>query len=354
MKIAGFTAMALCAVIAGSLGSAAYSFCSADKGMLGGTGDKLARNENNYDEFYINNRNAPLTRSDDWEQIASEELLSREDFAGIDGSASAIPLTAELARQFCGAEDHDLGRVYIGHNDTEEAYTNLIFRKDNWIAKGFGETGTIVRETGIIFALPLSDEGSHQNVSEQLESEPVALDALVFITHKDNPVNSLTPAQVRDIYAGRITNWKDVGGNNEKIRPFQRTKGSGCQELMEELVMKGEAMTEAPVAFVAQPSGTPEETVAEYENAESSIGYTYRFHLRDLYSDPDIKVLSIGGVSPEDSSLTDGSYAYTLTYNAVIRSDEKKDSIYRKLRDYLLTEEGQRIVKTAGFCPVKG
>ena len=105
MKIAGFTAMALCAVIAGSLGSAAYSFCSADRGMLGGTGDKLARNENNYDEFYINNRNAPLTRSDDWEQIASEELLSREDFAGIDGSASAIPLTAELARQFCGAAD---------------------------------------------------------------------------------------------------------------------------------------------------------------------------------------------------------------------------------------------------------
>ena len=348
----------LSAVIVGSSGFAAYKYLTTDRSMLGSEGDKLASH------YGGDNVNVMLTRSENWRQITEKKFLTRPDFAGIDGSTATIPITAELARQFCGASDDTTYRnnyvgSFVDHNKTDVAYENLIFGRDNYVEEYDDHErkwNKLEEQVRFVFATPPSEDEyqTAENNGVTLEVEPVALDGFVFITHKDNPVDSLTVQQIRDIYSGRITNWKEVGGRDEKIRAFQRTKNSGSQTAMEELVMQGEPMAEAPIAFVAAEMGSLIESVAEYENESAAIGYTYYYYINNLYKNPDIKVISIDGVSPDNENLVSEKYPFTAAYYAVIRSDESQDSVYRRLRDYMLSEEGQEIVRLAGYCPVKG
>jgi len=345
----GFIAV-MSAVIVGSFAFAGIRYMTTDRGMLGKKADQSQ------------NVNVMLQRPENWHQIATKQLLEHDDFAGIDGSTATIPITAELARQFCGAVDDNTAKTsrsvsaYLNHNKTDVAYDNLILKRKNhisWYESDYQERESMVR---LIFATPPSQD-ELQTAKENdtvLEADPVALDGFVFITHKDNPVDSLTVQQIRDIYTGRIVNWKDVGGNNEKIRAFQRTKNSGSQTAMEELVMQGEPMKEAPFALVAEAMGELVEFVAEYENETAAIGYTYYYYINNLYRNPDIKVIRIDGISPENENLVSGAYPFTASYDVVIRSDEPEDSVYRDLRDYMLSDEGQEIIRLAGYCPVKG
>ena len=341
---------ALSVVIAGSLGFAGIRYLTTDRDALGKQPDQSQ------------NINVMLTRPENWHQIAAKQLLTHDQFAGIDGSTATIPITAELARQFCGASDDNTAEAdqrvsaYLNHNKTDVAYDNLILKKKNhisWYGAKYQERVSTVR---LLFATPPSqDELQTAEANDTvLEADPVALDGFVFITHKDNPVDSLTVQQIRDIYTGKITNWKDVGGKNEKIRAFQRTKNSGSQTAMEELVMQGEPMKEAPVALVPELMGELVELVAEYENETAAIGYTYYYYINNLYKNPDIKVIKIDGISPENENLVSGAYPFTASYDVVIRGDEPEDSVYRNLRDYMLSDEGQEIIRLAGYCPVKG
>lgn len=342
---------ALSAVIIGSCGFAVYKYITTDIDLIADKPDLL------WEDFRYSSTNVLLTRPDDWRQIASQKLLTHEEFAGIDGSTATIPITAELARQFCDADDSNT-HWYVSHNKTDEAYENLIHWNTNSVR--YLENDEICEYTEkvrLVFATPPSEDeyARAEKMGVSLEVEPVALDGFVFITHKDNPVDSLTVQQVRDIYTGKIKNWKEVGGNNEKIRAFQRAKNSGSQTAMEELVMEGKPMAEPTVAFIYEGMGELVDAVAaEYENKPSAIGYTYYYYINNLYKSPDIKVLKIDGVSPENENLINGEYPFTTAYYAVIRSSESENSVYRKLRDYMLTDEGQEIIQMAGYCPING
>lgn len=338
---------ALSAVIVGSCGFAVYKYILTDRDLISEKPDKIWA-----EQRYYSNTNVMLERSENWYKFAVNDFLSHDDFAGIDGSTATIPITAELARQFLNASD---GKIhgYVSHNKTDEAYENLIRGKENRLRIG---DGTVIDgQVRFVFATPPSEDEYARAKSHgvTLETEPVALDGFVFITHKDNPVDSLTVRQVRDIYTGKIKNWKEVGGNDEKIRAFQRAKNSGSQTAMEELVMEGEKMQDAPVTFIYEGMGELVDAVAaEYENNPSAIGYTYYYYINNLYRSPDIKVLKINGVSPENKNLASGEYPFTTAYYEVIRSDEPEAGVYRELYDYMLTDEGQEIVRMAGYCPV--
>ena len=124
----------------------------------------------------------------------------------------------------------------------------------------------------------------------ELIVKPICYDSFVFITHVNNPIDSLSVEQVQKIYSGEITNWSQVGGNNEEIVAFQREVGSGSQTAMEELVMTGLEMMEAPMGWRIGGMGyLIDKFTAEYRNAPQSIGYTYKYYVDRLYISPDIK-----------------------------------------------------------------
>lgn len=353
ITITGIIVALLSIIIVGSSGYAVYKYLTVDKDMLGDQPDLTG--DYSYSRQY-DSVNVILTRPDNWRQIATEKLLIEHgEFAGIDGSTATIPITAELARQFCGVSDDDI-IGYVSHNTTHYAYEYLIEGRTNYLYAYDPEWKEYEHQVRLVFATPPSeDEYALANENDvRLEVEPVALDGFVFITHKDNPVDSLTVQQIKDIYTGKITNWKEVGGNDEEIRAYQREKNSGSQTAMEELVMEGEPMIEAPITFVPKMMGALVEAVAEYENGSAAIGYTYYYYINNLYKNADIKVLNIEGVSPDHENLVSKKYPFSTAYYVVIRSDEPEDSVYRRLRDYMLTDEGQEIIRMAGYCQING
>jgi len=294
--------------------------------------------------------NVMLTRAADWKKIVSEPLFNVGTMRMIDGSTATIPITAEILRQFYGFSNETLNTSsLVKHSTTHSAYTNLINRRQ--VTKD-GYQSMI----DLIFVTPPSDEEKQLAADKKvvLDIEPIALDGFVFITHVDNPIDSLTVAQVRDIYSGRITNWKEVGGPDLEIKAYQREPNSGSQTAMLQLVMDGRAMGEAP-GVIIKPINSMlglVEAVAEYSNGPASIGYTYYYYVKNLYINKNVKVLKINGISPENENLIDKSYPFTASYYAVMRGDEPENSPARRLRDFLLTSQGQELIRIAGYCPV--
>lgn len=279
-----------------------------------------------------------------WQKIIDEPVIPEKDMNIIDGSTATIPITAELYRQFFDYTDKKLNTSYYEkfyHSTTHYAYVNLIERR-------YGRS----TPKNLIFVTPPSEEEKAfaEEMGVELDITPIAKDGFVFITHKDNPVDSLTVEQIQAIYTGEITNWKELGGEDTEIRAYQREPDSGSQTAMEQLVMQGKQLIEPISTQVFDGMAGLVDAVAEYENGRASIGYTYYYYINNLYKNENIKVLKINGITPDNENLINDNYPFTTNYYAVIRGDEPADSPARKLRDFLVTEQGQQIIEIAGYC----
>ena len=291
------------------------------------------------------NINVMLTRPDNWMKIIDYPIVGERDMSMIDGSTATIPITAELYRQFFNFTDNQVNqKSQVGfHATTHIAYMYLIdreYRIDN------------INPVSLIFVTPPSDEEKQyaKDKGVELDLIPIAKDGFVFITHKNNPVDSLTIEQIQDIYSGKITNWKQVGGEDLEIKAYQREENSGSQTAMEQMVMQGKPIQSPIGVKVHFGMGRLVDAVAEYENGPASIGYTYYYYINNLYKNDNIKVLKINGTAPTNDNLINNAYPFSTSYLAVMRSDEPEGSPARKLRDFLLTPKGQDLIAMAGYC----
>ena len=315
-----------------------------------------------------NNINQKIERPDDWVRFVQDRELFQLDvpcstksfgtFPAIDGSTVLLPLAAEFGWQFLDLSD-DNTRHFFHFSTTHEAYLNLILSKypyqynySTWTCGIMGHGyHHLFKQPDIILVTPPSiDELNTANGnSVELIVKPICYDSFVFITHVNNPIDSLSVEQVQKIYSGEITNWSQVGGINEEIVAFQREAGSGSQTAMEELVMTGLEMMEAPMGWTIGGMGNLiRKFTAEYQNAPQSIGYTYKYYVDRLYRSPDIKVININGIEPNDANVRNFSYPFTVPYNGVIRSNDVTN-VGGKFLDWMLSEDGQRCIAQAGY-----
>ncbi len=263
--------------------------------------------------------------------------LTIESYPKIDGSTVTIPLSEALFSRLTGTPA-DEAPLYICHNTTDNAYMNLVYG-----------------DTDLIFVTgPSEDEQYEMQVSGvDYEVIPVVSEAFVFLTNKNNPVKDLTHQQILDIYSGKITNWKEVGGENLEITAFQRPVNSGSQTGMIDLVMGDTRLTDAPVTLRPAFMGDLIEAVSAYDEGSDAIGYSYYYYVNDMWGYDETKMLSIDGVAPSPQTISDGSYRYHTAYYAIFRADEPEDSPVRLVVDWLLSEEGQQLAEDTGYCKVK-
>jgi phosphate transport system substrate-binding protein len=263
--------------------------------------------------------------------------LSAEDYPKIDGSTATIPLSEAFGAAVMGLPIEE-ARQYIVHNTTHNAYINLIDKKAD-----------------IIFVTsPSEEELAYAGQSGvKLEVVPIVSEGFVFLTSKDNPVKNLSLEQIRDIYSGKITNWKDVGGADKKIVAYQRQPNSGSQTGMLDLVIGPDEIMKAPTEKVIAEMGALVDAVAVYTNEEDAIGYSYYYYVTDMWKNDKVKLLAVDGVYPDKETIRDGAYPIRTAYYAVIRSDEPDDSNARKLLDWILSPQGQQIAEEAGYVKVK-
>lgn len=184
----------------------------------------------------------------------------------------------------------------------------------------------------------------------ELEYTPICREGFVFLVNASNPVDSLTVQQVKDIYAGRITNWSEVGGEDEPITAYQRNANSGSQSRMEQF-MEGDALMEAPTELHLSTMGGLVESVADYDNGRNAIGYSFRYYVTDLVGDYDVKLLAIDGVEPTLETITDGSYPLTGDFYAVTRQGDGNEDVGR-LISWIRGPQGQELVRASGYAPL--
>lgn len=170
----------------------------------------------------------------------------------------------------------------------------------------------------------------------------IAMDGICVVVHASNPVKELTTEQVRNIYLGKITNWKELGGPDRKIVPISRDTSSGTYETFHELVMKKEKMA-ANVEYVnANPQAH-----ARVKSTEGAIGYVGLG-----FVDMNVKAVKIDGVMPSRQTIAQGKYPISRPLFLFTNGYPKLGSMTYLFCTFYLTEKGQEIIEAKHFIPV--
>ena len=244
------------------------------------------------------------------------------DLPVIDGAAALVPVFNSF--------------VYSLYPESSVKYENGDFTKDS--ALQYHNTrgafkGIVDGDLDIIFCAKPSDEQVQYGLEKgiELEATPIGREAFVFLVNKDNPVDNLSMQQLKDIFQGKITNWKDVGGSWRPINVVKRNQGSGSQTTLEKLVGKDIASN-----FFGPLGG--------------SIGFSFRFYVEELTKHGHIKMLSLDDVYPSRENVQNETYPIVSNFYAFTRKGEKNTNPnIKKVLDFILSPTGQEIINETGY-----
>ncbi len=266
----------------------------------------------------------------------SQFAFTRRNFPRLDGSASAVPFGQALASVLLG-ESRAQASDLINFSKTSRAYRALMS----------GEADALLAAEPSPAILSEKDDGGYE-----WDMSPFAVDALVFIVSAENPVDNLTRAQLRGIYAGEITNWAEVGGENLEIVAFQRDEEAGSQTAMQKLVMEGAPMAQAPKELVRGEMGDLVEAVAAFDASPAAIGYAMYYSAHNMGAADGLKILSVDGVSPGAETIQSRAYPFLNAYYVVTNAGRPANDPAKLLYDWILSAEGQRLAAHEGYAPV--
>ena len=259
--------------------------------------------------------------------------FTRETFPRLDGSTSMVPLAEAVASVLLG-EDRESVTDLCQFNRTTQSFRNLAMGECDLLLAGEPNAAvfTEMEEQGFAY-----------------EIETIAMDGLVFLVNENNPVDSLTTDQIRDIYTGKITNWSQVGGSDAEIIPFQRNEGAGSQALMKKLVMGDTPLADPPEEYMASSMGELMSVVKSYDNSANAIGYSVYYYANDMQMAQGLKLLKVDGVEPSRETIRSGEYPHRNAYYCVIPASAAEDSPNRILFDWLMSEDGQKLIDLEGY-----
>lgn len=184
----------------------------------------------------------------------------------------------------------------------------------------------------------LKDEEKADGVAENI----VAIDGIAVVVDAANTVEDLTKQQLSDIYEGKITNWKDAGGNDAPIVVVGRESGSGTRSAFEELlelqdVCKYSNELDSTGAVMAKVASTP-----------GAIGYVSLDVLDDT-----VKAVKLEGAEPTEENIKAGSYFLSRPFVMATKGEiSEQNDLVKALFAYIYSEEGTEIVKSVGLIAV--
>ena len=217
----------------------------------------------------------------------------------------------------------------------EEAYPDITVTAE-YTGSGAGLEALAGGKTDIGNASRSLKDGEKQSGAVE---NIVAIDGIAVITHKDSVVSDLTAQQLTDIYTGKITNWKDLGGADEAIVVLGREAGSGTRGAFEELLK-----IEDQCAY-AQELDSTGGVLAKVAATPGSIGYVSL----DVVDDT-VKALSLDGVAPTEENIVAGSYKLSRPFvMATLGTIEEQNDLVKTWFHYVQSDEGQTVIKAMGL-----
>ncbi|MGX8680403.1 MAG: PstS family phosphate ABC transporter substrate-binding protein [bacterium] len=285
---------------------------------------------------------------------ASLQIEKEEDMPILDGAEACYPVYSAVAKAvykdidkierkvYDERDEEDVYNAYYNNNGKIVTFTNTVFGYDRLIQ------GNI----DMMFAARPStaQKAFAASLKEQIVTTPIGKEAFVFFVEEDNPVDSLTSDQLRAIYHGDITNWKEVGGKDQEIVPFQRPEESGSQVMMKYFM--GDVSLKKPKTYEYNDAMTGViEEVAQYNNEAGALGYTFKYFLTGLHQEQHVKILSVDGIAPTAETISHDTYPITGYLMCATLASNQKPYV-KKMLDFLLSPDGQEIIEQTGYAPL--
>lgn len=205
-----------------------------------------------------------------------------------------------------------------------------------------GSSSGIKNATSGVSNLGMSSRDLNEEEKSQLKTVEIAYDGVAIIVHPSNTVSNLSNEEIRKIYCGEITNWKEVGGEDKEIVVVSREDGSGTRDGFQQIVgFTSEEIT--PKAIISDGNGNIKTTVASNPN---TIGYMSFEHI-----DEAVKAIAVDKVMPSSENVLSKSYKLWRPFLLVYK-DEYLTSSGEKFIEYILSSKGQKIVEENGGIKV--
>lgn len=237
----------------------------------------------------------------------------------IAGSTSVQPVAEKLANKF--EETHPNVRINVQGGGSSLGISS--------VSQSITQIGTSSRELT-----------SKEKVG--LNEYIIGKEGIVIAINNQNNVNDLNKTQIKDIFSGKIRNWKDVGGPNLEIHVITREAGSGTRSAFENIIM-GKDTKIRNDAIVQSSTESVKQAVRQDPGA---IGFV---SLATLTSD--VKALQIEGITPSVQTVSDGTYTLQTPFIFVVKGEPK--GTVKEFIDFTLSPEGQAIVKGEKVVPIK-
>ena len=221
-----------------------------------------------------------------------------------------------------------------------EAFTN-----DTGIAFSYNPTGSGSGIKAVLAGtcdIGLSSRNlKDEEKSEGLEQTVLALDGIAIIVNPQNPVEDLDKDTIAKIYTGEITNWKDVGGNDAEIVLIGREAGSGTRDGFESITG-----TDGSCKYRQELTSTGDVITTVAGNPDA-IGYASLAAIKE-----NVKALKVGGVTPTEDTVKDGSYIIQRPFVLVTKQGTKLSDSAQKFFDYITSADAASVISAAGAVPV--
>ncbi len=253
----------------------------------------------------------------------------------ISGSTTILPITTLAAEAFM---DEYGGSVTVSGGGSGTGISEAI--------NGLNDIGNASR------AAKDTEKDEAADLGIELEEVVVAIDAICVVTSGNiTGVDDLTIQQLSDIFRGEITNWSEVGGPDTQIVLASRDSSSGTYEYFLERVVQidkeFEDYTFAATALALQSNADVVNTVADNDN---TIGYIGLGYLKEAV-DGGAKLVNVEGIEPSLDTARSGEYPISRPLYNYYRKGDLSD-IGQAYLDFLLSDEGQALVQSAGFVPL--
>lgn len=184
----------------------------------------------------------------------------------------------------------------------------------------------------------LKDEEKSQGLKETV----LAYDGIAVIVNPENGVDGLTIEQIADIYTGKITNWKDVGGSDAEIVLIGREAGSGTRDGFESITG-----TEDACKYRQELSSTGD-VITTVANNPNAIGYASLASIKDT-----VKALEVDGVAPSEDTVKDGTYKVQRPFMLITKTDAQLSDVAQAFFDYVTSTDANAVISAAGAVPAK-
>ena len=274
---------------------------------------------------------AAPTQEADEPTAAPEEDATEAELSGeimISGSTSAEPLVTVLADLLM--EKHEKVSIAV---------------------QGNGSSAGIKAAADGTAQLGMSSRNLKDEEKDGLTPTTICMDGIAVIVNLENPAKALTKEQIAGIFKGEITNWSEVGGNDEEILIISREAGSGTRDAFEEIVGLTEknadgntvTLVDESRALIADSTNAVSTTVAGKANA---IGYISL----GSYDETLVHAIDVDGVACSQETVLDGTYAIARPF--VLVAGSGTEEIANAFLEYVMSEEGQAVVSEQKYIPV--